>query len=209
MRYAGRPAPRVLEMCNGTADEGGACDDEDPPEVEVDDPTGFIAADDRLLVLADAKSPGEPDDLDDDGVDEDWDGLDDAGERYALTFSFRFEDEAGGSAPAGWNFLDAGPATYRSGMIDGTARFIIETALVEVERQTVGGADVWAPVAPASEVLLATPGRLEVLDVDDDAIEGRFFLTYESPTGQQQGQVNGCFSLDMAAPNSGLRLLSE
>jgi len=49
------------------------------------------------------------------------------------------------------------------------------------------------------ELLTATPGRLELFEVSSDRLAGRFFLAWETPTKQPQGQVNGCFDLTLSA----------
>lgn len=179
VRYAGRPPPRLFSYdrtCRADCFSfpSGACDRE-CEEIELNEQAGgLLAANDRLLALSDAVSLGDS---------------------RALVYAFSFYDEAGGEAPDGWSFLTAGPASYQSDQVFGTARFIIETAVYAVEPVTVDGVSGFRIVEPVSDVLHATPGRLDVLEASEQRIAGRFYLSYETPTEQPQGQVLGCFDL--------------
>jgi hypothetical protein len=183
LRYNGRPAARLFDFVTKCRDDcfvgpalEGECD-RDCAAIEVDSPSGALQEGGREMWLVDADS------LDDD---------------LALVYSFAYLDEAGGDAPGGWTFTAQGPATYLADHVVGSARFVMDARVVEL-----ASFDQEQPLdiaAVVSEPVTAEPGRLEVLDVDDDRIAGRFYLSYESLTGQPQGQVNGCFDLSIGAP---------
>ncbi|MEE8410795.1 MAG: hypothetical protein V3T05_14440 [Myxococcota bacterium] len=187
VRYVGRPPRRLFSYdrsCRGncfTFPSGGC--DESCDEVDLRQPVGAIL-DRRNLIIADTESVGPG---------------------KALLYSFQYVDEAGGSAPVGWGIVDAGPRTYLSNQLDGTARFVMDTMVAEVEVVDVGDqtgvvtvlGDI-EMVEIVGETLRADPGRLEVTRVSSDSIAGRFFLGYETATGQPQGEVIGCFNLSVA-----------
>ncbi len=180
VRYAGRPPRRLFSYdrsCRGncfTFPSGGC--DESCDEVDLSQPVGAIL-DRRNLVIADTESVGTG---------------------RALLYSFQYVDEAGGSAPVGWGIVDAGPRTYLSDQIDGTARFVMETMIADIEILEVDDqADVVTVVGIVGDTLRADPGRLEVTRTSGDSVAGRFFLGYETATGQPQGEVIGCFDFSV------------
>jgi hypothetical protein len=68
----------------------------------------------------------------------------------------------------------------------------------------LGACRVQAPLSEVAGILVADipthgsadarPGRLDVVTVAPDHIAGRFYLAFETLTGQRQGQVTGCFA---------------
>ena len=184
VRYSGRP-PRKLFAYDKTCRDDcfslprdSSCDPE-CSDVHLESPTGVLT-NDRSLILLDTESLGQP---------------------KALAYAFGYLDETGGDAPQGWGFLAAGPQTYLSDERDGTARFVIETQVIEVEPDPTG--DLWVAAAVVSEVIESRPGRVEILTADDTQLVGRFFLGYETTTGQPQGEVLGCFNLGLSEPIAG------
>ncbi len=186
LRYDGRPPESMFAYDHSCRADcfsfpDGSCD-ADCGEVQVGDPAGALLADDRQLVLADASSLG--------------------GDK-ALIHTFTYEDEAGGTAPEGWTFLAAGPGTYVSNRVEGTARFRIDTTVAQVERQTVDGEPVLVVQQVVGESRVAWPGRLELFQVSEQRLAGRFYLSYERPTEKPEAEVMGCFDLALSAPLSG------
>lgn len=175
VRYQGRPPRRLFSYdrsCRGncfTFPSAGC--DESCESIDLDQPTGAVI-DRRNLILADTENVGTG---------------------KALIYSFKYVDEAGGSAPVGWGIVDAGPRTYLSNQLDGTARFVMDTMVADVEIDEQTG--VVTVLGIVGDTLRADPGRLEVTRASGDSIAGRFFLGYETATGQAQGEVIGCFDL--------------
>jgi hypothetical protein len=174
--YQGRP-PASLFAFDTTCREGcfsmpsdASCEQE-CPDVTLKAPTGVLLSD-RSLWLADIESLGSG---------------------RALIFSFGYVDEAGGTAPAGWGLTAAGPRSYLSDQIAGSARFVMEATAVtyEVSGELLVVTDVLGGPLPVD------PGRLDVRRVEAGRIAGEFFLGFVTVTNQPQGQVNGCFDLSM------------
>ncbi len=175
VRYEGRPPRRLFaydRSCRGncfTFPSAGC--DESCESIDLDQPTGAVI-DRRNLILADTENVGIG---------------------KALIYSFEYVDEAGGSAPVGWGIVDAGPRTYLSNQLDGTARFVMDTMVADVDIDPQTG--VVTVVGIEGEAMRSDPARLEVTTATSDSVAGRFFLGYETATGQAQGEVIGCFDL--------------
>ncbi len=189
--YTGRPPARLFDFITTCRDDcfaGSSVEqcDTDCGRLEVGGPTGTLLGGDRELWLVDATSLG--------------------GQR-ALVFTFAYVDEAGGTAPPGWSFLANGPASYLAEHVSGTARFIMDTRVLTFVEDDgrPGGARFLSSgaVYVADEVVgdpvVVTPGRLEILAAEASRLAGRFYLSYETLTGQPQGQVNGCFDLSIVS----------
>ena len=52
---------------------------------------------------------------------------------------------------------------------------------------------------PYGEAVASDPGKLDVTVVEAERVAGKFFLAYETPTGQAESQVSGCFDLRIGA----------
>ncbi len=61
----------------------------------------------------------------------------------------------------------------------------------------------YVSMAPTGDAAQVAPGRLEVHEISapDAVIYGTFYLAWETATGQPQGQVAGCFNLEMGEPD--------
>jgi hypothetical protein len=185
--YEGRP-PRTLfafdlacrENCFSlpAGTDGGRCDPE-CPDVRVN--PGGALLDDRTLVLVDV------------------DSLASDTRALALVYTFGYVDDAGGNAPDAWGLTLVGPRTYLAGQTDGTARFAMEVGVSEVE-PSAADPELLVLTGTVSEYLSAAPGRLEILEAAPNRIAGRFFLAYQTPTAQPQGEVIGCFDLNLSDP---------
>ena len=120
---------------------------------------------------------------------------------YGLVFTFAYVDEAGGAAPAGWDLVTAGGQSYLANHVQGTARFVMQSAVHQLVTQPDGtfalGTTITGPIN-------SRPGRLDILEASGDRLRGRFFVGFETDTLQPQGQVHGCFdaSLGTPAPNA-------
>jgi hypothetical protein len=188
VRYQGRP-PRTMFAFDRTCREdcfslpateaGAARCDPTCPDVLIGSPDGALF-DDRILTFADI------------------DSLSGAGttETLALIYTFGFVDDAGGTAPDTWGMTAVGPRTYLSGQVDGTARFIMDVGVSAVER--LPDEDLLLIRDTVSQAMSADPGRLEILKASPTRIAGRFFLAYDTPTKQPQGEVMGCFDLGLS-----------
>ena len=111
----------------------------------------------------------------------------DVASQSAYVFSFGYVDELGGTAPNGWGFLAEGPRSYLADTLDGSARFVIEMAVTQIDPET--------NIRSYTDAVISKPGRLEVLEVTDTRIGGRFFVGFDSPTKQSGGELLGCFNL--------------
>lgn len=278
IRYRGRPPRRMFKLdCTCRADcfslpkVGPGCATQDSyarcaPDcglVDVEQPSGQLrgaldvfaarrkSIGSRALVLVDASS------MADDG--------------RALVFEFGYEDVEGGEAPTDWSFFAAGPRTYRTYEVQGSARFLMRAGVAKdrnengtynldagacrficaadsdcpgsqrcrdegvcaLAAQADGSPDADSETSPLAcsrtadcqanqvcvaggeveaaqgDVVYADPGRLEIRTATDNRISGRFFLGFESPTGQFQTQVNGCFDLPVRAAQDGRSRLGE
>ena len=127
-----------------------------------------------------------------------------------LVFEFGFIDETGEQAPEGWGFISQGAETsYLSNQLEGTAKFMIKTAIAkdlnddEFINLTMDQGEV---AAANSQVIIGHPGRLDIEEIDDNHIKGRFFISYDSLLGQQQAEINGCFNLNVGTLNDADKL---
>lgn len=122
----------------------------------------------------------------------------------ALVYAFGFEDLAGGEAPAGWSFISAGPRQYLAGRNDGTAQFVMTASVHPIYGLGSSEPDLDLALGAPVAGLAVAPGRLRIDEVSDTRLVGRFFLGWESETGQPQSQVEGCFNLSIGdAPTAG------
>jgi hypothetical protein len=178
LKYVGRP-PQSLFSYDTTC--RADCFSQPPAtcaaqcaEVSVSSPQGYLD-DDRVLNLIDPTSLQV---------------TADGSLTYGLVFSFSFVDETGGSAPAGWDFIAAGPRSYRANQLDGSARFKMEATVM----QLVAGVDgVYAPTTVISGPIEVKPGRLNILEAQEGRLRGEFFIGFETASLHPQGQVHGCF----------------
>lgn len=198
--YTGRPPARLFDFITECRDDcfaGSSVEqcDTDCGRLEVGEPLGALLGGDRELWVVDALTLGQ---------------------QRALVFTFAYVDEAGGTAPPGWSFLQNGPASYLAEHVSGTARFVMDTRVVTyVEDDGRAGVPrfpgdgvTYVPDALVGEAVPVTPGRLEILAATAERLAGRFYLSYETLTGQPQGQVNGCFDLSIVSSSgSGAELV--
>lgn len=183
LRYSGRPPERLFSFNGSCRDDcfsaprSAAQCDRSCPDVRVIQPLGYLQ-DDRSLVIVDQLSL--------------------QGGR-GLVHRFGFVDESAGAVPFNWTFVSEGQRTYVADELQGTTRFIMD---VTVADDAVACAD-GTGVCDGEEIAVATPGRLEVTAVDESHIVGRYFLAFESTTGQPQAEVVGCFNVSMGALQAG------
>lgn len=195
LRYVGRPARQLFDYetaCRADCFSPStvkSCE-QDCGSVDVARPAGALLDSDRLLAIVDPSTIG--------------------GDR-ALVHTFGYQDETGGSAPTGWSFVAAGPSTYESNVVVGSARFLIQTFVGEIAWESTEAGEVPVVTRLLGEPLDAVPGRIEVERIDS-RLKGQFYLLYETPKRQPQGQVVGCFDLTVSdavsTPAGAVRVLS-
>lgn len=173
IRYKGRPPQRLFSFDTSCRADcfsfpaAGGCE-QSCDDVATSDVGGALVGD-RFVTLMDAGSIG--------------------GGR-ALALRFGFLDEAGGTAPDAWGLTAQGPRTYLADELQATARFVAEASVLEVDGDLTQGTVLTGPIA-------SKPGRLELLEATATRLVGRFFLAFETPTEQPQGELVGCFDVGL------------